>query len=150
MVPVEVIKDCKIFKMFPDNIIEEIASVGLKLKYKANQMIFNIDEPAENLSILCEGRVQILTTKRTQLIPFRIVYPGDAFALSSVITGRFVAAARAMEDCVVCAIPTDELNKILEKDYKGGFLFMKHIATLLSNRLVRMHNQLDIAGPGYA
>ena len=150
MVPVEIIKECKVFKMFPDDLIKEIASIGLQLEYKANEMLFNIDEPADSLAILTKGKVEILTTKRTQLIPIRTVFPSEAFGLSSVITGRFVFAARAIEDSVICAVPVEKLQKILEKDYKAGFLFMKHIATLGTNRLVRMHDQLDITGPGYA
>jgi len=67
-----------------------------------------------------------------------------------MITGRFVFAARAVEDSAICAVPVEKMQKILEKDYKAGFLFMKHIATLGTNRLVRMHDQLDITGPGYA
>ena len=149
MIPTEIIKECKVFKMFSDELIEEIASIGVEISYKANQTLFNIDEPADNLAILMKGKVQILTTKRTQLVPIRTVYPGEAFALSSMITGRFVFASQALEDSVICALPVDKLNKILEKDYKAGFLFMKHIATLVSNRFVRMHDQLDISGAGY-
>ncbi len=125
MVPVEVIKRCKIFKMFPDEFIEEIASFGIPLSYKANEMIFNIDEPAENLAILMKGRVDIITTKRTQLVPVHTVRPGEAFALSTMITGRLVSAAKAMEDSEICALPVQKLHRILEKDYKVGFYFMK-------------------------
>ena len=150
MIPVEIIKECNVLKMFSDDLIKEIASFGIELEYKANEMLFNIDEPADNLAILMTGKVEILTTKRTQLIPVRTVFPNEAFALSSMITGRFVYAVRAVEDSVVCALPVNRIYEIIEKDYKAGFLFMKHIATLVSNRLVRMHDQLDIAGPGYA
>jgi len=54
--------------MFPDELIEEIASIGIEISYKANEMLFNIDEPARNLAILINGRVDIMTTKRTQLV----------------------------------------------------------------------------------
>lgn len=149
MVPVEVIKECKIFKMFSEELIKEIASIGKEASYKANQMLFHIDEPADNLAILMEGRVEIMTTKRTQLIPVRSVYPGEAFALSSMITGRFVMAARAAEDSVVTSLALDELSKIIEKDYKAAYLFMKQIAVRVSNRLVKMHYQLDVTGSGF-
>ena len=149
MVPVEIIKECKIFKMFPDNLIEEIASIGIELEYKANELLFNIDEPADNLAILMKGRVDIMTTKRTQLTPIHTVYPGEAFALSSMITGLFISAAKALDDSVVCALPVDGMHEILEKDYKAGFLFMKQVALLVSTRLVKMHHQLDVTGSGY-
>jgi len=149
MVPIEIIRECKIFKMFPETLIEEIASVGFPLTYKANEMLFNVDEPADNLAILMEGRVDILTTKRTQFVPVHTVRPGEAFALSSMITGHFVSAAKAMEDSEVCALPVDKMNIILEKDYKVAFYFMRQIAVLVSNRLVKMHYQLDVTGSGY-
>ena len=149
MVPVEVIKNCKIFKMFPDELVAEIAAIGVPVSYRANEMLFDIDEPAENLAILMKGRVDVLTTKRTQLVPVHTVRPGEAFALSSMITGRFVSAAQAVEDSEVCALPVEKMNKVLEKNYKVGFLFMKQIAVLVSSRLLKMHYQLDLTGSGY-
>jgi len=149
MVPIEIIKGCKIFKMFPEDLIEEIASIGVEVSYKANEILFNTDEPAHNLAVLMKGRVNIMTTKRTQLIAIHTVYPREAFALSSMITGLFYAAAKALEDSVVCTIPVEKLHRILEKDYRAGFLFMKQIATLVSIRLAKMHHQLDITGSGY-
>jgi len=136
--------------MFSDKMIEQIASIGIPVTYKANEMLFNIDEPADNLAVLMKGRVEILTTKRTQFIPIHIVMPGEAFALSSMITGRFVSAARAAEDSEVCALPVDKMNAILEQDYKVAYFFMKQIAILVSSRLLRIHYQLDAAGPGFA
>lgn len=149
MEPLEIIKECKLFKMFPDNLIHEIASIGIKMEYKANEVLFNIDEPAHNLAVLMEGRVNIMTTKRTQLIGIHTVYPREAFALSSMITGVFYATAKALEDSVVYAIPVEKLHRILEKDYRAGFRFIKQLAILISIRLVKMHHQLDITGPGY-
>ena len=149
MVPVEIIKECKIFKMFPDNLIHEIASIGIKMEYKANEILFNTDEPAHNLDVLMKGRVSIMITKRTQPSAIHTVYPREAFALSSMTTGLLSGAAKALEDSVVCTIPVEKLHRILEKDYKAGFLFMKQIATLVSIRLVKIHHQLDITGPGY-
>lgn len=149
MVPIEIIKKCKTFKMFPDKLIEEIASIGFPVVYKANEMLFNIDDPANNLAVLMKGRVDIMTTKRTQIVPVHTVMPGEAFALSSMISGRFVSAAKTVEDSEVCSLPVEKMNKILEKDYKAGFYFMKQIAILVSSRLIKIHYQLDVTGSGY-
>jgi CRP/FNR family transcriptional regulator len=149
MVPVEIVRECKIFKMFPESLLDEIASIGSEEAYKKNDILFNIDEPAQNLCILMKGRVDIMATKRTQLIPIHTVYPGEAFGLSSMITGLFVAAAKALDDSLVCALPSEKLHKILEKDYKAGFLFMKQISLLVSTRLVKICHQLDVTGQGY-
>ena len=150
MVPVQLIKQCKIFKMFPEDMVEQVAGIGIPVIYKAGEMLFNVDEPAHNLAVLMKGRVEILTTKRTQFVPIHIVMPGEAFALSSMITGRFVSAARAAEDSEVCALPVDKFTQIIEQDYKVAYLFMKQIAILVSSRLLRIHYQLDAAGPGFA
>ena len=149
MIPVEIVRECKIFKMFPESLVDEIASIGFEVAYKKDDILFNIDEPAHNLAILMKGRIDIMATKRTQLIPIHTVYPGEAFALSSMITGLFVAAAKAVEDSVVCALPAEKLHEIIEKDYKAGFLFMKQISLLVSTRLVKICHQLDVTGQGY-
>ena len=112
MVPIEIIKECKIFKMFPDELIEEIASIGVEISYKANEILFNIDEPARNLAILINGRVDIMTTKRTQLVLVQTIYPGEPFAMSSMITGRLTAAAKAIEDSVIASLPAVKLESL--------------------------------------
>jgi signal-transduction protein with cAMP-binding, CBS, and nucleotidyltransferase domain len=149
MIPVEIVRECKIFKIFPKSLQDEIASIGFEIAYKKNDILFNIDEPAHNLCILMKGRIDIMATKRTQLIPIHTVYPGEAFGLSSMITGLFVAAAKAVEDSLVCALPAEKLHKVIEKDYKAGFLFMKQISLLVSTRLVKICHQLDVTGQGY-
>jgi CRP-like cAMP-binding protein len=60
-----------------------------------------------------------------------------------------VAAAKATEDSIVCYLPVDKMEEILEKDYKAAFLFMKQIALLVSNRLVKIQYQLEVTGSGY-
>ena len=135
--------------MFSDELIEEISSIGSEISYKSNEILFNIDEPAKNLAILINGRVDIMTTKRTQLVLVKTIYPGEAFGMSSMITGRFTAAAKAIEDSLIASLPADKLEKILEKDYKAAFQFMKQMAIKVSSRLIRMHYQLNITGSGY-
>jgi CRP-like cAMP-binding protein len=149
MVPLEIISECKVFKMFPDNLLQEIAAIGEERAYKANDLLFNRDEPANNMFVLMKGKVDILTTKRTQMIPLHTVYPYEAFGLSAMIRGLYVAAARATEDSVLCCLPVVKMEKILEEDYKAAFLFMKQIALLVSNRLVKIQYQLEVTGSGY-
>jgi CRP-like cAMP-binding protein len=60
-----------------------------------------------------------------------------------------VAAAKAVEDSLVCSLPAEKLHRIIEKDYKAGFLFMKQISLLVSTRLVKICHQLDVTGQGY-
>lgn len=150
MVAVELIRKCKIFKMFSDNLIEEIAAIGVVRQYQAGELLFNVDEPADDLAILVSGRVDILTTKRTQLVPVHTVMPGEAFAFSSMITRRFMSAARAVEDSEICELPVKELNQILEKDYKAGFYFMRQLAVLVSSRLLKIHYRMDLTGSGFS
>ncbi len=149
MEPIEIIRVCKIFKEFPEEFKEELAKASTVISYKANDIIFEMDDDAHSLAILMKGRVDIMTTKRTQLIPFHTIYPGEAFALSSMITGKFHSSAKAVDDSQICAIPVDKMEKVLERDYRLAYMFMKQIAILVSTRLLKMHYHMDIAGSGY-
>jgi CRP-like cAMP-binding protein len=149
MVGEEIIKGCEIFDVFPEEMIREVASFGIPLNYNKGQILFNFDDPANNFLILVSGRVEVLTTKGSLFIPVHTVKPGEAFALSAMITGRFVSAARAVEDSKVCALPVGKMNRILEKDYKVGFHFMKRIAALVSGRILKVHYQLEAIDSGY-
>jgi len=43
----------------------------------------------------------------------------------------------------------EKITKILEKDYKAGFYFMKQIAVIVSSRLIKIHYRMDVTGSGY-
>ena len=150
MVSIEFIRKCKIFKILPDSMIEDITGIALVRDYKAGELLFNVDEPADDLGILLSGRVDILTTKRTQLVPVHSVMPGEAFAFSSMITRRFMSAARAEENSEVCELPVEELDKILATDYKVAFHFMRQLGVLVSSRLLKIHYQMDLTGSGFS
>lgn len=53
--PAQLIKECKIFKMFPDKMVEQVATIGIPVTYKAGEMLFNVDKPAHNLVVLMKG-----------------------------------------------------------------------------------------------
>jgi len=150
MVTIEFIRKCKIFKMLPDSMIEDITGIAVVRSYKAGELLFNVDEPADDLAILLSGRVDILTTKRTQLVPVHSVMPGEAFAFSSMITRRFMSAAKAVENSEVCDLPVEELDKILTQNYEVGFHFMRQLAVLISSRLLKIHYQMDLTGSGFS
>ena len=149
MVGEEIIRGCEIFDIFPDDLVKEVAAIGIPLNYSRGQVLFNFDDPANNFLILVSGRVDVLTAKGSLFIPVHTVKPGEAFALSAMITGRFVSAARAEEDSKVCALPVSKMNRILEKDYKVGFHFMKRIAILVSGRILKVHYRLEAIDSGY-
>jgi len=149
MVGEEIIRGCEIFDIFPDDLVKEVAAIGIPLNYSRGRVLFNFDDPANNFLILVSGRVDVLTTKGSLFIPVHTVKPGEAFALSAMITGRFVSAARAEEDSKVCALPVSKMNRILEKDYKVGFHFMKRIAILVSGRILKVHYRLEAINSGY-
>jgi len=66
-----------------------------------------------------------------------------------MVTRRFTSAAKAIEDSEVCSLPVEKITKILEKDYKAGFYFMKQIAVIVSSRLIKIHYRMDVTGSGY-
>jgi hypothetical protein len=44
----EIIKGCELFDVFSEDMIREVASMGIPLNHNKGQILFNFDDPANN------------------------------------------------------------------------------------------------------
>ncbi len=69
-------------------------------KLRARQVLFDMDEPAEDLYVLLKGRVQLSRPVRSgREVLVSVLVPGDVFGVVSLLArqARYMATAEAME-----------------------------------------------------
>lgn len=82
------------------NVQRTIIAEGGRRKLRPGQVLYRMDEPAEHLYVLLEGRVQLSRPARSgRDVLVSVLTPGDAFGLVSLLTRRacYMGTAEAME-----------------------------------------------------
>jgi CRP-like cAMP-binding protein len=143
MVSVESLCSCDLFAGLDPEELEQITAIARKETYQAGDLICAEREVADQLFILCEGRVQVRVRLHSSLEPggemtIEEVEPGSVFGWSSLVKQRrFTASARALEPATVLAIRADDLNALFDRNAHTGFVVMKQLAEVIASRLRR-------------
>lgn len=143
MVSVDELCPCELFAGLSQEELAEIAAIVRRETYEAGDLICAERERAEQLYILCEGRVHVDIRLRSSLEPdgemkLEGVEPGCVFGWSSLVKQRrFTASARALEGVTLLVIDADELNALFDRNPHIGFVVMKQLAEVIAGRLRR-------------
>lgn len=99
--------------------------------YKKNEMIYCEGETPTHMSCLLRGKVKIYKDGvggRSQII--RVIKPVEYFAYRAYFSGGdFVTAAAAFEPSVICHIPMDVINRMVNENNKLAMFFIHQLAT---------------------
>ena len=143
MVATEALCSCELFAGLSNKELEQIAALAGEETYGAGELICAEREQADQLYILCEGRVQVHVQLRSPVEPdgettIEEVEPGRVFGWSSLVKQRqFTASVRALEPVKVIALRAEELNAVFEGSPHIGFVVMKQLAEVIASRLHR-------------
>jgi CRP/FNR family cyclic AMP-dependent transcriptional regulator len=143
MVSADLLCSCELFAGLDAEELEQIAAIARQERYETGDLICAEDEVADQLFILCDGRVEVRVRLRSPLEPggeltIEEVEPGCVFGWSSLVRQRrFTASARALEPATVLAIKADELNALFDRNAHAGFVIMKQLAEVIASRLRR-------------
>lgn len=138
MISEEKLKEIHYFEHIPNFILKEIAAVAEVKSFEKNDFIVRQHDEANYLYLLCSGRVQFLirfegvddllvgTSEKKHAIigwsAFRIPF-------------RYTASVRCERPCETIQFPSDLINKLCDNHPQFGFLFLRKVASTLSNRL---------------
>lgn len=132
---------CELFTGLDDQELAEIAAIAYKETYAVGDLICAEQELANQIFILCQGRVQVHIQLRSSLEPdgettIEEVEPGRIFGWSSLVKQRrFTASARALEPATVLIINANDLNALFDRRLHIGFVVMKQLAEVIASRL---------------
>ncbi len=134
---IELIKD------LPERLMREILGYCVEINKKKDEVIFNAQDEARTLFILLEGSVAIrvgLTSRPENVTISFVNKPYSAFGWSGVVSPfHYTATAVCDEDSRLLAIDGHRLMQLLEDNPAEGFVVMRRMTEIISNRLRNSH-----------
>jgi len=141
MVSLEVLRQCTLFGELSDEELHQVAAICQEETFEAGTQIFGQDEIAQKVYILQSGRVMLCMYLRSDIEPdadlcIEESQPGRVFGWSALVKQkRFTASAVALDPVSAISIQGDQLNALFEEHPHIGFLVMRRLADVISDRL---------------
>ena len=137
--------------------LEAIVSKGEILEFKAEDVIFHVDEPATHFYGLLEGEIDLVLVFKDKVLKTDIEYEeaiqatmvdeekeiivdtvmvGQVFGWASIVgPSKRTVNAECSEDSRVIAVPADALKEMFEKNHTLGYTVMKRLSAIIAKRL---------------
>lgn len=134
----EILKGNEIFKGLNDVEVKEVAEICYKREYKNGSIIFEENSMGSEMYILIEGKVDIQMSMgiETDLATVHIIKAGEIFGeLSLVDRGPRSATTKAVGDAVAFILEADKFERLVDANYRIGYIVMGNIARIVSIRL---------------
>ena len=141
MINLESISECALFHGLDADDLQSVTAIMTPITFEANQTILKESTISTDLYLIQSGRVSIEldtssynTTGSEQLV---ILRSGDIFGEMAFLENkRRSAHAIALDRVDAVTMAGDQLKSLFKKNYRIGYLMMKNIAVILSNRLI--------------
>ncbi len=141
MITVETLKTSELFSELEDEALEKIIPLCREECYGQGALIFSKGDEANTLYILQDGKVDLEyeicpQPDACQDTRITIDQPGDVIGWSALVKPRrLTASAHCVSDVQLIAIDGKAINELMEKDAHIGFVVMKELAGIVSQRL---------------
>ncbi len=138
MIAYDDLKRIEFFADLTEGELRTIQEICHEENHKAGSLIFTEDTPAEHLYVLKKGKVSIdiKVASGNYLSVLTVSRFAEPFGWSALAAPfRFSASARCIEDSTIFSIDGKRLMELIERDYRMGFLIMRRIAKVISERV---------------
>lgn len=138
------IQQADLFWGMKRNFVKEVMDVAEKESYHKGDFLFHEGDPATYFYILLKGRVKLTIGEIGQMV-HTVDHAGEAFGWSSLIDRDFYSAsAECAIDTVLLKFDRRTLQKILEEDLGNAYIFIKRLAQIIGNRLLRSYEMITV------
>ncbi|MFN7972677.1 MAG: cyclic nucleotide-binding domain-containing protein [Acidobacteriota bacterium] len=125
-----------IFRGLTQAQVDAILALGSARKYRKGDRIFSEDSLGEELHILTKGRVDVLMKLMSDEQRLATHAPGDSFGeFAAMDCSRRSASCLAATDVEVIAIPGKAFYEHLESAPETGYVVMRNLCLVLTERL---------------
>ena len=139
MVTHETLARMELFEGLPDEVLTCIAELSREESYPRGTTIFAAGRLADRMYLLLEGTVSLWVQPTSLPEPMTVVVlrsPGQTFGWSAVVgSGYYTAGAQATSDARAISIDGLALVDCLEQHPCEGFVVMRRVAQVVSQRL---------------
>ncbi|MFH1077479.1 MAG: cyclic nucleotide-binding domain-containing protein [Pseudomonadota bacterium] len=144
MFDLDKLSNFKIFQGFSADDLNKLLSIATKITFNRRDLLLEEAKPSDGFYIIIEGRARVDISQflygngiDDDRLELAILRPGDIFGEISFLTGSLTSArVWAIDNGTALNIQTYSLKKIIEENYRIGYILMKNIATILANRIV--------------
>jgi CRP-like cAMP-binding protein len=129
-----VLKRIPIFKDLTYKELKSVERILHRRTYKADEVIFNENEPGVGMYIIESGKVHITLGKEGKLLV--LLSNGDFFGeMALILEGHRTASAIAKEPTKLLGFFQSDLFNLLETNPKTGNKILQHLAQMIAERL---------------
>ena len=140
------LSSCYLFKGLSESQLNHLISIGNETAIQAGQWLFREGEDTQQIYIIKEGAVEMLTTVDAIELPITILRsPGDCFGASALVEPyTYSLSARSVEDGTLLAIKRADVEKLIKQDHELGCIVQANIARHFLERLKETRQELKI------
>jgi CRP/FNR family transcriptional regulator len=110
-------RSLRVFCNLSSHALEDLNSIGKHVNLPKGAILFQEEDPSQNVSILCEGQVKLSCTSREgKTLILKIAVPGDVLGLGAVISNTpYEVTAEAIEPIRIKNLRKDVFLAFLER-----------------------------------
>ena len=136
-----IVKEIDLFKGIDLEVMKDIANICTEENYAKGSVLFKAGERAECLYILDEGRLSLIIENGGSLI-YALTDPGMVFGWSAMVeSGRYTATSVCDTDLKALKIERTKLYRIFKLHPDAGFIVLKRLAGVISERLQNAYRE---------
>ena len=116
------LSSCYLFQGLSESQLSQIRTIGSEASIKAGQWLFHEGDAAEQMYVLKNGAVELLTTVDEVELPITIVRkPGNCFGTSTLVPPhQYSLSARCAEDGLLLSMQKTDLEQLIKSDLEMG------------------------------
>jgi len=139
MIRSEYLAGFPLFRDVSPAVLEKVAAISQEMTFSAGQTVFREGEKAEKVHFLIKGsialKVNIMTRPDNVTVSF-VAKSFECFGWSGIVPpSYYTASAYCDEESRILAVSGKELMLILSNNPDAGFIVMRRIAEMISDRL---------------
>ncbi len=141
---VTALRSIEIFRDMPTIHLKKLSAITNKVKFAANEIIYQEGDVNQPLYLIQEGEVVIeMKAPNETYATVLTVGAGQLFGWSALFPGqRKRARARAIKATQVITIDGDRLNHLFQSDHKLEHIMMQRMIKLVGERVYATRQQL--------
>lgn len=140
------LSSCYLFQGLSESQLRHLRAIGSEASIEAGQWLYREGEPAEQMYVLKDGAVELLTTVDEVELPITIVRkPGNCFGTSTLVPPyQYSLSAHCAEDASLLSIKKTDLEQLIKADAEMGHTILVNLARHFLDRLKETRQELKI------
>jgi CRP/FNR family transcriptional regulator len=141
------LSSCYLFQDLSKTQLNSFIAIGNETRIQKGQWLFREDEAAEQMFILKDGAVELLTTVEDDIeLPIAIIRtPGNCFGTSTLVPPhRYSLSARVVEEGTLLTIKKDDIEELIKQDHELGYAILINLSKHFLDRLKETRQELKI------